>query len=189
MKLTVQQLKRAVPQTNSVRAAEFVEVFNEWSEKFGISTPIRTVHFLAQVFLESGCLRYTEEIASGAAYDTGAKAKALGNTPEKDGDGQRYKGRGFLQLTGRRNYQAYQDSGFCVGDLMSHPEWLAKSPGHTKSAMWFWWKNGLNALADTDNGVNSNDVCKAITRKVNGAYSHLADRQYYMRRFRREFGL
>ena len=187
--ISVEQIMRAVPTAYRARVTEFVATFNQYADTFGINTTARVVHFLAQVYLESGCLRYTEEIASGAAYDTGAKAKALGNTPVKDGDGQKYKGRGFLQLTGRRNYEAYATSGYCVGDLMSHPEWLAKSPGHTKSAMWFWWKNGLNALADTDNGVNSNDVCKAITRKVNGGYSHLADRQYYMRRFRREFGL
>jgi len=189
MKLTVQQLKRAVPQTNSVRAAEFVEVFNKWADKFGITTPLRVVHFLSQVFHESGALRYTEEIASGAAYDTGAKAKALGNTPEKDGDGQRYKGRGFIQITGRANYKAYQESGFCVGDLMSHPEWLSKSPGHTKSAMWFWWKNNLSKIADTDNGVNSAEVCRQITKKINGGYNGLSQRQFYMRRFKKEFGV
>lgn len=189
MRLTVQQLKRAVPQTNSVRAAEFVEVFNQWADKFEINTPLRIVHFLAQVYQESGALKYTEEIASGAAYDTGAKAKALGNTPQKDGDGQKYKGRGFIQLTGTNNYRAYQNSGFCVGDLMSHPEWLAQKPGHTKSAMWFWWSKKLSAIADTDNGVNSSEVCKKITKKVNGGTNGLSQRQFYMRRFKREFGI
>ena len=189
MKITVQQLKRAVPQTNSQRAEEFVSVFNEWSDRFEINTPLRVVHFLAQVFHESGALKYVEELASGAAYDTGAKAKALGNTPEKDGDGQKYKGRGLIQLTGYNNYKAYNDSGFCVGNLMAHPEWLSKSPGHTKSAMWFWWKNGLSSIADTDNNINSDEVCKRITKRVNGGYNGLSQRLYYMRRFKAEFGL
>lgn len=189
MKITVQQLRRAVPQTNGIRAQEFVTVFNEWADRFEINTPLRVVHFLAQCWHESGCLNYVEEIASGAAYDTGAKAVALGNTPQKDGDGQRYKGRGFIQVTGRRNYEAYAKSGFCVGDLMSHPEWLAKSPGHTKSAMWFWWSKNLSAIADTDNGQNSNDVCTKITRKVNGGINGLSQRLYYMRRFKKEFGI
>lgn len=190
MKLTVEQLMRAVPSTNRKRAEEFVEVFNQWNERFGINTTVRLVHFLAQCWHESGALRYVEELASGAAYDTGAKAKALGNTPEKDGDGQKYKGRGFIQITGRANYQAYQDSGFCVGNLMAHPEWLSKSPGHTKSAMWFWWKKGLSAIADHDDGGKiGEDIVKQITRKVNGGQNGLAQRLYYYRCFKKEFGL
>lgn len=184
MKITVQQLRRAVPQTNSARAQEFVDVFNQWAEKFEINTPIRIVHFLAQIFHESGALRYVEEIASGAQYEG---RKDLGNT--QPGDGKRFKGRGFIQITGRANYQAYQNSGFCVGDLVNHPEWLAQKPGHTKSAMWFWWKRGLSAIADTDNSINSSEVCKAITRKINGGYNGLSNRQFLMRRFKKEFGV
>lgn len=190
LKITVQQLMRAVPGTDRKRAQEFVEVFNQWSDRFGINTTASLVHFLAQCWHESGALRYVEELASGAAYDTGAKAKALGNTPEKDGDGQKYKGRGFIQITGRANYQAYQDSGFCVGNLMAHPEWLSKSPGHTKSAMWFWWKKGLSAVANRDDGGKiGEDIVKQITKKVNGGYNGLAQRLYYYRRFKGEFGL
>jgi len=181
---------RAVPNVHKEHVKEFVEVFNEWNERFGINTNKRLVHFLAQVFHESGALRYTEELASGAAYDTGAKAKALGNTPAKDGDGQKYKGRGFIQITGTANYRAYQNSGFCVGDLMKHPEWLSQKPGHTKSAMWFWWRSKLSAIADTDDGGTiGTEVVKRITKKVNGGYNGLSDRLYYYRIFKREFGL
>ena len=184
MKITIQQLMRAVPSTNRQRAEEFVKVFNEWADSFGITTPIRAAHFLAQCWHESGCLRYFEEIASGKAYEWRAD---LGNTQK--GDGVRFKGRGIIQITGRANYQAYAKSEFCNGDLMSHPEWLAKSPGAYKSAMWFWWKSGLSAIADQDNGRNSDEVCRRITRKVNGGTNGLAQRQYYMRKFKKEFGL
>ena len=184
MRITVQQLRRAVPQTNSQTAIEFVAVFNEWADRFGINTPIRIVHFLSQVYQESGALRYTEEIASGKQYEG---RKDLGNT--SPGDGVKYKGRGLIQLTGKSNFKAYQESGFCVGNLLEHPEWLSKSPGHTKSAMWFWWKNNLSAIADQDNGVNANEVCKKITKRVNGGYNGLSTRQFYMRRFKNEFGL
>ncbi len=191
MQITTAQLLRAYPNTNKTRVAEFVEVFNEWSERFGITTKKRLVHFLAQCWHESGALRYVEELASGAAYDTGRLAQRLGNTPEKDGDGQRFKGRGFIQITGRVNYSAYAKSGFCVGDLMSHPEWLAQKPGHTKASMWFWWKNDLNAIADTDNGDKEQGeaVVKRITKRVNGGYNGLADRLFYYRRFKKEFGV
>ena len=184
MTITTAQLMRAVPQTNRLRAEEFVNVFNEWAPQFGINTPLRVAHFLAQCWQESGCLRYLEEIASGKAYEW---RKDLGNVQK--GDGVRFKGRGIIQITGRANYQAYAKSGFCVGDLMSHPEWLAQSPGCYKSAMWFWWKSNLSELADTDNGHNSCDVCRRITRKVNGGINGLAQRQYYMRKFKREFGV
>lgn len=214
MKITVQQLRRAVSSTDSRRAEEFVKVFNEWGERFGISTPIRVVHFLAQLYLESACLKLVEEnlnySASGllktfpsrfdavTANEYARKpqkianrvyANRMGNGSEASGDGWRYRGRGLIQLTGKSNYQSYEQSGFCNGKLTEHPEWLAKSPGHTKSAMWFWHKNKLNEMADSDNGTNGNEICKQITRKVNGGYSHLADRQFYMRRFKKEFGI
>ena len=65
------------------RADEFVASFNMWAMAYGIDNKRKIVHYLAQVFHESGCLRYTTELASGAEYDTGPKAIALGNTPEK----------------------------------------------------------------------------------------------------------
>lgn len=186
MRITVQQLMRAYPNTNRQRAQEFVDVFNEWNDRFGINTTARVVHFLSQCWHESGALRYVEEIASGAQYEG---RKDLGNT--QPGDGKKFKGRGFIQITGRATYQNYAKSGFCVGDLMSHPEWLAKSPGHTKASMWFWWKNNLNALADQDHGDGAigEDVVKRITKHVNGGYNGLSQRCFFYRRFKKEFGL
>ena len=81
MLLTQSQLLRAVPELYRPRLNEFVASFNMYAVHFGIDNAKRVVHYLAQVFHESGNLRYVEEIASGAAYDTGGKAIALGNTP------------------------------------------------------------------------------------------------------------
>lgn len=174
MKITKSQLLRAVPNLYKDRLDDFVSSFNTWSAVFGINTPLRVVHYLSQVFHESGALRYTEEIASGSSYEG---RKDLGNTER--GDGVRFKGRGFLQITGRKNYQDYAKSPYCNGDLMSHPEWLSKSPGNQKASMYFWMKNGLNALADKD------DV-RAVTKRINGGYNGLSNREYYYRRFKRE---
>jgi len=174
MRITKPQLLRAEPKLYQARLDEFVNSFNQWAETFGINTPLRIVHYLAQVFHESAALRYTEEIASGKAYEG---RKDLGNTQK--GDGVRFKGRGFIQVTGRKNYQDYNDSPYCVGDLMSHPEWLSKSPGNQKASMYFWMKNGLNELADKD------DI-KAVTKKVNGGYNGLANRMFYYRRFKKQ---
>lgn len=214
MVITVAQLSRAVPATNKERAAEFCKTFNDWSDKFGINTPLRAAHFLAQLYMESGALSHVVEnlnySAEGlmktwpsrfnrqkaAEYARKPEkiancvyANRMGNGDEASGDGWKYRGRGYVQLTGKSAYQAYQNSGFCVGNLLAHPEWLEKSPGNVKSAMWFWWSRKLSTIADRDNGLNANDICKEITKVVNGGYSHLSDRQYYMRRFKREFGV
>ena len=114
MQIDRQMLLRAVPNTYIQGADEFVASFNMWAHAYGITTKKRVVHYLAQVFHESACLRYTTELASGAAYDTGPKAIALGNTPEADGDGQKYKGRGYIQLTGLANYKAFNASDLCT---------------------------------------------------------------------------
>jgi putative chitinase len=60
-------------------------------------------------------------------YDVGRLKNMLGNL--KDGDGYKYRGRGLIQITGRANYQAYQNSEHCTGDIMEHPELLEKPLG------------------------------------------------------------
>lgn len=171
-----------MPKAPGQRLMEFVASFNQYSDTFGITTSLRAAHYIAQVAHETMELKHLEEIASGAAYDTGAKARALGNTPEKDGDGQRYKGRGYLQTTGRRNYQLYASSKYCNGDLMAHPEWLAKQPGCQKASMFFWMRNGLNRYADAD------DIC-GVTRRINGGYNGLEQRKKYWTAAKIAFGL
>lgn len=189
MMINQSQLLRAVPKLCKSRIDEFVASFNQWAVSMGVDTPLRVCHYLAQVFHESGALRYVEEIASGAAYDTGAKAVKLGNTPEKDGDGQRYKGRGFIQLTGKANYSNFMKSDCCTEDVVTHPEKVSEFPLNQVASLWFWERNGLSAIADSDNGQNTDEVCKRITRRVNGGYNGLADRLYYLKRFKREFGV
>ena len=183
-------LLRAVPNLYIKRVDEFVASFNQWNIPFGIDNEKRITHYLAQVFHESGALRYVEEIASGATYDTGAKAVALGNTPEKDGDGQRYKGRGYIQLTGLNNYKAFNASDLCTEDIVAYPEKVAEFPLNQIASMWFWQQHGLNELADRDDGGKmGEDICRQITKKVNGGTNGLANRLYLYRRFKKEFGL
>ena len=89
--LTELQLKKIIPHASSKNIKIYTSEFNKVLPLFNIDTPLRVCHFIAQVAHESGSLNYTKEIASGEDYDTGKKAINLGNTPEKDGDGQRYK--------------------------------------------------------------------------------------------------
>ena len=168
MQITATQLRRIAPRAKDAEA--LAACINQWAPTFGITTRLRMVHFLAQCAHETMGFVQMTELANGNAYEWNAK---LGNTQK--GDGPRFKGRGLLQLTGRANYQAYACSRFCFGDLMSHPDWLAKLPGAVKSAMWYWWSRGLNALADQDQFT-------AITRIINGSTNGIDSRRKYFKK-------
>lgn len=137
----------------------------------GITTPLRQAHFLAQVGHESCELLYTEELASGTAYEGNLK---LGNT--QPGDGVRFKGRGLIQLTGRANYTAFGASAgrdFVTGD---HPKLIATDPQlAVDAAIWFWKKHNLNAMADDD------DVLQC-TKCINGGTNGLEQREAMLAR-------
>lgn len=130
-----------------------------------INTPLRQVHFLAQLGHESGSLRYTAELASGAAYEDRID---LGNT--QPGDGPRFKGRGLIQITGRTNYTNYgSDRG---QDYITdpNPSLLATDPNIAADCSgWFWATRHLNELAD-------NDDLLTITQRINGGTNGLDDR-------------
>jgi len=142
----------------------------------GIDTPLRQAHFLAQTGHESGDLLYTEELATGQAYEGRAE---LGNT--QAGDGTKFKGRGLIQLTGRANYVAYGQS---IGqDLTIDGNWtkVATDPSLAVDvACWFWSRHNLNAFADKDDLLT-------ITHRINGAENGLPDRQDHLDRAK--FGL
>jgi putative chitinase len=170
-------LERCYPHAQANAIARFVEPLNACMTRYDISTPLRQEHFLAQIGHESGQLRYTEEIASGSAYEG---RRDLGNT--QPGDGRRFKGRGLIQLTGRANYSAYQAAlteTYPGIDLLATPEILATDTTLAADvAGWFWSRAGLNTWADRD------DV-RHITRRINGGYNGLADRIDLLNRARR----
>ena len=166
-------------------AEKFLLPINETCEKYEINTPVRQLCFLAQVGHESGGLFFTEELATGDAYEG---RKSLGNT--QPGDGKRFKGRGLIQITGRANYKSIGDS---LGvDFTKSPTLLGgknvklcteeQLKYAALSAGWFWNSRKLNAIADLidirkpiDEGENLENF-KAITRKINGGFNGLADR-------------
>ena len=185
MQITRQQLMRAVPELYFSRVDEFVASFNMWAIPFGIDSPKRIVHYLAQVFHESGKLRYVEELSSGAQYEG---RKDLGNTQK--GDGVRFKGRGYIQLTGRANYTKFNACDLCTEDVLKHPEKVAEFPLNQIASMWFWQQHGLNELADRDDGgLIGEEIVRQITKRVNGGTNGLSERKFFYRRFKKEFGL
>ena len=166
--VTVGQLRAVMPNLSQAKAEQYLPHLNRAMAEANITTPQRKAAFLAQLAHESGQLRYMEEIASGAAYEG---RRDLGNT--QPGDGVRYKGRGPIQLTGRANYRA---AGRALGiDLEGNPA-RAKDPDVAfRIAGWYWSSRNLNTYADAGN-------FREVTRRINGGYNGLADREAYYRR-------
>lgn len=138
-----------------------------------VTTPLRAAMFIAQLAHECGEFHFMEELADGSAYDVMVNpslALRLGNT--LPGDGPRFKGRGWIQLTGRTNYAR---AGKALGlDLEAHPD-LAKWPQVASlTAAWFWATHGCNRFADTG------DV-EGCTKRINGGLNGLDHRIAYYR--------
>lgn len=162
------QLRDIMPRLSAARASECLPHLDVAMAEADILTPARQAAFLAQLAHESGELRYFEELASGELYEG---RQDLGNV--HPGDGRRYKGRGPIQLTGRANYRA---AGHALGvDLEAHPQRAADVDVGFRVAAWYWTSRGLNALADAGD-------FREITRRINGGYNGLAQREAYHRR-------
>lgn len=164
--------------------------------KFQLNTPLRLAHFLAQCGHESGGFKFLRENLNYSAkglmgifkkyFPTEAVANQyqrqpdkiankvyanrMGNGPESSGEGSKFKGRGFIQLTGKDNYTAFSKS---IGeDCVANPDLVAtKYP--LASAAWFFHKNGLHKIADE--GASDLVVTK-VTKRVNGGTIGLPDR-------------
>jgi putative chitinase len=94
----------------------------------------------------------------------------MGNGPESTGEGYKFRGRGYIQLTGKENYIAFGKS---IGvDMTANPD-LVASQYALLSAAWFFTKNGLHKIADE--GASDIIVTK-ITKRVNGGTIGLPDR-------------
>jgi len=175
-----------------------IQVYDELVDvvqMFDISNPFRLAHFLAQCAHESGNFKFTRENLNYSEigllnvfpkyFDKNtAKLYArkpeqianivyecrLGNGNRNTGDGYKFRGRGYLQLTGRVNYKAFGD--FIGVDLLSNPDLVATKYALT-SAAWFFEKKGLWKICDQ--GVDEPTIV-AVTKRVNGGTNGLKDR-------------
>ena len=170
MLITLPQLLYVMPGAR-LSAGIFLSSLNTAFARYAINTPKRLAACLAQIGHESGELRYVRELGSDqylSQYDTGTLAARLGNTPEADGDGQKYRGRGLIQITGRRNYLICSQALFGDERLLLQPQLLEQPQWAAESAAWFWHSNGLNELAD-------DDQFSTITRRINGGLNGLEE--------------
>lgn len=164
--------------------------------KFGINTPLRLAHFLAQCGHESGGFKATQENLNYSAkglmgifkkyFPTQTLAEQyqrnpqkiaskvyggrMGNGPESTGEGFKFRGRGYIQLTGKENYTAFGKS--INEDMTANPDKVA-THYPLLSAAWFFSKNGLHRMADSG---ATDAVVTSITKRVNGGTIGLADR-------------
>jgi putative chitinase len=163
--------------------------------KFNITNNLRLAHFLAQCGHESGGFKAVSENVNYSAaglkgifgkYFPGNLAESyarnpqkiasrvyggrMGNGPEATGDGYKFRGRGFIQLTGKNNYTQF--SKFIGEDCVANPDLVAtKYP--LASAAFFFDSNKLWAICDK--GAD-NATITAVTKRVNGGTIGLADR-------------
>ena len=170
-------------------------VYSELPEtvtRFNLDFPLRLAHFMAQIAHESMNFSRKEENLMYSAdrllvvfpkYFNQESVKyyalqpenianhiysnRMGNGNESSGDGWKYRGRGYIQLTGKDNYSAFDQ--FVPESIIDNPELVAiKYP--LLSAGWFWNSKNLNEIAD-DNNID------LITRRINGGFNGLEDRK------------
>lgn len=170
-------------------------------DKYGLTTKLRISHFMAQIEHESGLKPVSENLNYSAdrllvifpkyfdkeqslAYSRQQSrianrvyANRMGNGDEASGEGWKYRGRGFIQITGKENY--YRLANDTDLDCLKNPDLLLEEANAMISALWFWNLKGLNALAD------KNDI-KGITRRINGGYNGLEHRKSLFKKYYNE---
>lgn len=180
--ITTSRLLALCPAARTDIVSEVAPRLERLREKYGLTSPLRIAHFLAQVAHESGGFAHIVENLSYSArripqvfprlaaraeelahnpekFGNVAYANKIGNGDEASGDGFRYRGRGLIQLTGRANYR---NAGAKLGiDLEAEPDKAAHPLYASELALLYWAKAGCNEAADQD------DIA-AVTRKING---------------------
>ena len=193
--LTLEQLKAILKTDDDEKAQRYLAGLNECFNQYQINTALRVAHFMAQVCHESGNFKFTSENLNysakalrgvfGKYFPTDEMAEEyarepekiasrvyadrMGNGDEQSGEGWTYRGRGLIQLTGKDNYQNYSNS--CGVDVVAEPDKVADDPTLcVGAAAWYWDSRKLNQYADED------DV-KTVTKRINGGYHGLDDRE------------
>ena len=184
-----------------------IDQIPEAAAKFGITSNLRLAHFLAQCALESTNFTATVENMNYSAQrllqvfpkyfknvDVNAYARnpqkigsrvyanRMGNGDEASGDGYRYRGRGYIQLTGKNNYQSFTNH---IGeDCVANPDLVATKYPLASAGFFF---NSNNIWAICDQGA-SDAIVTSVTKRVNGGTHGLAERIQNFKKFRAALG-
>jgi len=148
----------------------------EAMKRYGIVSPLERAHFLSQCAHESGNFKWVEEFASGIAYEG---RKDLGNV--RPGDGVKFKGRGYIQITGRSNYTKYntylnsKPDGKNINVLID-PD-ILKTPYYAADSACFWWKKINSRVSGLANLGSTSANVLSVSKAVNGGTNGLKDRQ------------
>lgn len=160
-------------------AATYAPLLSFAMDSYQINTPKRQAAFLAQLSHESLRLSLTREIWGPTEAQKGYEGRSdLGNF--RPGDGERFMGRGLIQITGRANYIGVAGA-LCL-DCVNHPELLEQPEHASDSAAWWWKARGLNQLADDDRFSD-------ITRRINGGLNGEAEREALWKQAKEALGV
>ncbi len=160
--MTPKEIRSIAVHADDKKIEVYTPLLNQYMHEYKICGAEREAAFLATIIHESGSFQYTRELASGRAYEG---RKDLGNVIA--GDGVRFKGRGLIQITGRRNYEQISNE-FGI-DFVKNPHLLEEPEWAVKSACWWWQDKGLNEIADKGD-------FRKVTRIVNGGLTGWAER-------------
>jgi len=165
---------------------------NHWFPGFKIDTIGELCHFISQAAHETDSFNALEEYATGDAYDTRTD---LGNTPQKDGDGRKLKGRGIFMTTGALNYKKAtlewnEDFPENKIDFFVTPELLELPEYAVWSACQYWSQRSLDLIANMgdDRRVWVNRLnrylypLEYITWRINGGFNGLSERKKFYER-------
>lgn len=136
----------------------------------GITDPNEIAMLLAQTSHESGGFKHSRELGNDAYFAKYNNRKDLGNGPS---DGAKYKGRGWIQVTGKANYAAF--SKWAGVDVVSKPELLEKEPYASMAAIWYWTQHP-NMARRGRKAAMGGDIVEA-TKAINGGTKGLDDRK------------
>lgn len=188
MRITVNMLDEVTPakfsKAQRANANSLVLALDEYASHpdVQLDLPHRQAHFLCQLFHENGDFKFDRELRNKDGSLTAAQKRYegradLGNT--QPGDGERFMGRGPIQITGRSNYSQFTRWARAIDpdapDFVKNPDLVNTDPWEGLTAIWFWSTRKLNQYAD------ANDI-EMVTRRINGGVNGLEDRiRYYTR--------
>lgn len=176
--------------------------------KYGIDTPLRQAHFLAQMAHETGGFtkfvenmnysaerlravfpKYFRDAKFAATYVGKPQAIAnrvygnrYGNGPESSGDGFKYRGRGFTHLTFKANYAQASENVFGDDRLVHDPDIASMIGPAAAIACWYWKDRKCNVFADKDD-------LTGVTKAINGGMNGLTQRANWLKQFKKELGI